>query len=130
MSSAPHDKVALTVVRFLGIASIIGLLVVGGLCYVALQYEGDGSTIAVVAIVGNLASAALASLGSILASTGKSAAQPVEVVNPPDKPANVVEQPAPVVPAQSEFGYADPVHLAIILLVLIVVLVAVGVLPA
>lgn len=90
MTSHPHDKVALTVVRFLGIASIVGLVVVGGLCYVALQYEGDGSTIAVVAIVGNLASAALASLGSILASTGKNAPAPeptpVEVVNTPADP--------------------------------------------
>ena len=90
----PHDKVALTVVRFLGIASIVGLVVVGGLCYVALQYEGDGSTIAVVAIVGNLASAALASLGSILASTGKNTPQPVEVTNSPADPVPTTPAPA------------------------------------
>jgi hypothetical protein len=103
----PHDTVALTVVRFLGIASIIGLLVVGGLCYVALQYEGDGSTIAVVAIVGNLASAALASLGSILASTGKGTPQPVTVENTPKDPVPVEPSgptPTPVIATESEFA--------------------------
>lgn len=97
------DPVAMTVVRFLGIASIIGLLVVGGLCFTALQYEGNSSTIAVIAIVGNLASAALASLGSILASTGKGTPQPVEVTNTPADPVPTAPN-APVTPSAFSVG--------------------------
>lgn len=96
-----HDVVALTVVRFLGAASVLGITASAVLAYVALRYEGNSNAAVVIAIVGNLASAAVASLGSILASTGKGAApapQPVEVVNTPEKPANVTEQPMPVAP--------------------------------
>lgn len=111
MAEHPHDKVALTVVRFLGLASITGLIVVGVLCYVALQYGAEGSTVAVIAIVGNLASAALASLGSILASTGKSSPQPVTVENTtadpvptePQIPATTqTPEPHPDAPATSD----------------------------
>lgn len=105
-----HDAVAHTVVRFLGFASIIGLLVVGFLCYVALQYDQDGSTVAVIAIVGNLASAALASLGSILASTNRAgtadapAGTPADPVNValPDQPVAVTPTPADVHPDAPE----------------------------
>lgn len=104
-----HDPVALTVVRFLGLASLVGLVVVGGLCYVALQYGGDSSTVAVIAIVGNLASAALASLGSILASTSKGttaqpAGTPADPVNVtlPDEPVQVTPVAADVHPDAPE----------------------------
>lgn len=94
MTAHPHDRVALTVVRGLVLAAVIGLLATGGLCYVALQYEGDSSTVAVIAIIGNLASAALGSLGSILASTGKAGPQPVTVENPPADPVPVAASTA------------------------------------
>lgn len=108
MSAHPHDKVALTVVRFLGVAAVVGLVTVGLLCYVALGYEGDSSTVAVLAIVGNLASAALASLGSILASTGKGTPQPVEVTNTAADPVPTTQGPAAapsaVIATESEFA--------------------------
>jgi hypothetical protein len=96
-----HDKVALTVVRALGIAAIVGLLVVGGLCYVALQYGGDSSTVAVIAIVGNLASAALASLGSILSSTNKGVPQPAGTAADPVN-VQTAEKPLEVTPVAAD----------------------------
>ena len=87
-----HDRVALTVVRFLGAATLLGLVASAALCYIALRYQGNDNGGVVIAIVGNLASAALAALGSILASTRGSGPQAVEVVN-------TLAQPVPVDPA-------------------------------
>ena len=95
--SAPSDRVPVTVVRFLGINALVGLLIVGGLCFVALQYDGDSSTIAIIAIVGNLAAASLGGLGSILAST-RGGATPVTVENPVSNPVKTADVP-PVPPA-------------------------------
>lgn len=99
MSAAPaHDRVALTVVRFLGAASLVGLLAASLLCYTALRYEGNDNGGVVIAIVGNLASAALAALGSILASTGKGAPTPVTVENQPTDPIPTTDTaPAPAI---------------------------------
>lgn len=108
MSRHGGDPVAMTVVRFLGIASVVGLLVVGALCFVALQYEQDGSTVAVIAIVGNLASASLASLGSILASTGKGAPQPVTVEQPANKPVPTTDSPSFSVAPSASDGAVNP----------------------
>lgn len=85
----PHDKVALTVVRFLGAGAILGLAVTGYLVWRALSYEGDPATVALIGSVSSLASLFAGSLASILASTGKGAPQPVTVENPPADPVPV-----------------------------------------
>ena len=100
MTRHPHDAVAMTVVRGLVVASVVSIVSAAVPCYVALQYGAEGSTVAVIAIIGNLASAALGSLGSILASTGKGAPQPVTVENTAADPVPT----APNAPVQSEFG--------------------------
>lgn len=93
------DPVAMRVVTFLGAASIVGLLSAATLSWTALRYADNDNAAVVIAIVGNLASAALASLGSILASTGKGSPQPVTVENTPTEPLPVVEATAPPVAA-------------------------------
>lgn len=86
--AAVHDRVALTVIRFLGSAAITGLLGVVFLVYQATQSSNqiDPSTVALVAGVSTLAGSALGALGSILASTRGSAPQPVTVEQPANNP--------------------------------------------
>ena len=111
MSDAPsvaqvHDRVALTVIRFLGSAAILGLLGVVFLVFQTTQSANqiDPSTVALVAGVSTLAGSALGALGSILASTKGAAPQPVSVVNSPADPipttdsgvtADITANPAP-----------------------------------
>lgn len=85
---AVHDRVALTVIRFLGTAAILGLLGVVFLVYQTTQSDNeiDPSTVALVAGVSTLAGSALGALGSILASTKGAAPQPVTVENTPADP--------------------------------------------
>lgn len=88
-----HDKVAMRVVTFLGVAGILGLLGVIFLVFSATQYETiDPSTVALVAGVSTIVGALFGSLGSILASTGKGAPAPVEVVNTPEQPVPTYEE--------------------------------------
>lgn len=91
MSQHPHDRIALTVVRFLGTIALGALFGVIFLVWRATESpnEIDPSTVALVAGVSTLAGSALGALGSILASTGKNTPQPVTVENPPSDPANV-----------------------------------------
>ena len=84
----PHDKVALTVVRYLGSGMLLALV---GIVYLVHQSVSssnaiDPSTVALVSGVSTLAGAALGSLGAILASTGKGTPQPVVVDQPADNP--------------------------------------------
>jgi hypothetical protein len=102
VTASTHDPVAMRVVTFLGFASVIGILSAGALAYTALRYEGNSNAAVVIAVVGNLASAAVASLGSILASTGKAAPQPVNVVNPPTDPIPTADITATTTPATVE----------------------------
>lgn len=96
----PHDKVALTVVRFLGAATLVFGSGVIFLVWSATQYDGiDPSTVALVAGVSTLAGSAMGALGSILASTGKNTPQPVTVENTP-------ADPVPTTPAV-EPGYVS-----------------------
>ena len=102
-----HDKVALTVVRFLGAAA---LLFGVGLCFLvwsATQYEGiDPSTVALVGQVGALAGGAMGALGAILASTGKGSAP----AGTPSDPVSVetAEKPLEVTPAVPAVVSPDP----------------------
>lgn len=105
MTNRPHDAVAMTVVRFLGSAVLLFGFGVIFLVYRAIGLETiDPSTVALVAGVSTLAGAAMGALGSILASTGKGAPAPVEVVNGPvptePQPPAVVTTVAP----ESEFA--------------------------
>ena len=94
MSARPYDKVALTVVRGLVWAALLGLAITGVLCYTALQFEGDSSTIAIIAIVGNLSAGALGGLGAVLATTGKTGEPvPVEVTNDASQAVPVQDSP-------------------------------------
>lgn len=88
MTAPVHDKVALTVVRFLGCIALTALAGVIFLVWRATESpnEIDPSTVALVAGVSTLAGSALGALGSILASTGKGAPQPVVVENKPSDP--------------------------------------------
>src|SRR5688572_382602 len=106
----PHDKVALTVVRFLGAAAITFGVGAIFLVWAATQYEGiDPSTIALVSGVTGMAGVALGSLASVLASTGKGAPQPVTVENPPSDPAAVsVVPPQPPAPPTDLDGEETP----------------------
>lgn len=88
------NKVALTVVRFLGLGAIVGLAVTGFLVYRALDYEGDPATVALIGSVSSLASLFAGSLASILASTRGSSPTPVTVENPPSAPVPTTEAPA------------------------------------
>lgn len=108
MSEHPHDKVALTVVRFLGVGAIVGLAVTGFLVYRALDFEGDPATVALIGSVSSLASLFAGSLAAILASTGKNTPQAVTVENPPSDPVQTTEAapavvtPDPAAPAESD----------------------------
>jgi hypothetical protein len=88
-----HDRIALTVVRFLGWSAILAL---GGVIFLVHQATGydkiDPSTVALVSGVSTLAGAALGGLGAMLANTSRGT-QPVTVENPPDQPVPV--DPAP-----------------------------------
>lgn len=105
MTSQPHDKVAFTVVCFLGTAA---LLFGGGVIFLVfktLAYESiDPSTVALVSGVSTLAGAAMGALGSILASTGKAAPQPVVGVpgGEPVKVEDTTVEPHPDAPAASD----------------------------
>lgn len=105
-TSHPHDKVALTVVRFLGAAAILFGLGAVFLVWSATQYEGiDPSTVALVGGISGLAGVALGSLASVLASTGKGAPpQQVEVVNTPTDPVPTT----PAAPAAVEYLEESP----------------------
>lgn len=87
--SASVDRVALTVVRFLGAVAVIGVLGVIFLVHTTIGYETiDPSTVALVAGVSTLAGGALGALGAVLATTGKGS-QSVTVDNPPSDPVPV-----------------------------------------
>ena len=94
MTAREHDPVALTVVRGLVMCAVLGLTITGILCYIALQYEGDSSTIAIIAIVGNLAAGALGGLGAVLATTGKASTEPTPVTTAPGDVLQVESQQA------------------------------------
>jgi len=83
-----HDVVALSVVRYLGRGAILALLGVVFLVYRSIESANqiDPSTVALVSGVSTLAGAAFGALGAILASTGKGAPAPVQVVNEPTDP--------------------------------------------
>lgn len=93
--STAHDKVALTVVRFLGAGALIFGVGVIFLVYTATGYEGgvpDG-TVALISGVSTLAGTAMGALGAVLATTGKAGTQPVEVVNSPTAPVPTTDAP-------------------------------------
>lgn len=106
--SGNHDKVAFTVVCFLGSAALLFGAGVVFLVYKTIGYETiDPSTVALVSGVSTLAGAAMGALGSILASTGKNSPQPVVVENPPSDPVQTTEAavtpvPDPAAPAASD----------------------------
>jgi hypothetical protein len=110
----PHvDRVALTVVYFLGSAALLGLAAVAVLVYHATGFDKiDPSTVALVSGVSTLAGSALGALGAILASTGKGAPQPVTVENPVSDPVKTADvpaaPPAPVPPSGYAVGGSEP----------------------
>ena len=110
-----HDKVALRVITFLGVAVILFGCGVIFLVYTSIGYDKiDPSTVALVSGVSTLAGAAMGALGSILASTGGRAPQPVTVENPPSNPvvtaevAPVAASVAPAADAMPDPMGADP----------------------
>lgn len=89
-----HDKVAFTVVCFLGTAALLFGSGVIFLVFKTIGYETiDPSTVALVSGVSTLAGAAMGALGSILASTGKGAPQPVVVEQPANNPIPTTDSP-------------------------------------
>lgn len=87
--AAVHDRVAITVIRFLGSSALLFGCGVIFLVYQATQSDNqiDPSTVALVAGVSTLAGSALGALGSILASTSpKGTPTPVTVENKPSDP--------------------------------------------
>ena len=115
--TAPVDRVALTVVRFLGAVALIGVIGVVFLVYVTIGYETiDPSTVALVAGVSTLAGSALGALGAVLATTGKGT-QPVTVENGADQP----------VPVDPEAGHTSVEIVLLTVIAVIVVLLFFGV---
>lgn len=103
--SRPHDVVALRVVNYLGATALVTVIGVVWLVYSATQYDQVApETVPLVAGVSTLAGIALGSLGSILASTGKGAPQPVLVENPPSDPVPTKPTPPAAAPEPSPFS--------------------------
>lgn len=89
-----HDKVALRVITFLGVALVLAVAGVIALVHESIRSanEIDPSTVALVAGVSTLAGTALGVLGSILVRTPQ-APQQVEVTNPPSNPVQTTDAP-------------------------------------
>lgn len=122
------DPVAMRVVTFLGLSGLTALVGVIVLVHHATGYEKiDPSTVTLVAGVSTLAGLIYGSLGSILASTGKGAPQPVTVEQPAGQPVPTKDVAPDVQPvADSEFGHIDVGTALVVLIVALVVLAVLG----
>lgn len=102
MNDAPvHDKVALRVITFLGVALVLAVAGVIALVHESIRSanEIDPSTVALVAGVSTLAGTALGVLGSILVRTPQGAQPPAGTAADPVN-VKTAEQPLEVTPVE------------------------------